>query len=384
MKAAQIAAELVGDTRLAAGRRSGPARPGAAARPDSAARTRCAPNWSPPTAASLALDAELDALDGTRPTPSSYSWSGRAGRAGPGCGDPAGPTRSRSPTAVPRRRTGDDPRRRPNGSSTRSPPTADRSAMAKLSCATRRSPTTTCSTSNTPRWCGWIRSSRPEHRRAAAAAPGDPIPPAREAGGTVDACGSGCIPTRSRSPPHRCPPPSTKRSWSASCWTHAGGDLSTRHGCRSLPVAGRGLGGARAAYLLRTVTVVPDRVGFALDQTTPTRAVGSTTGAALPDVLQLWGDAGAGAGPQLLGELQPDLAAIAAQAHHRHRDGRSATRPSARAVVDVLRGRRRRRARRRGRRCPKVHISMCCWSPGCRTRIRAPCSKHTPTPAVSA
>ena len=109
------------------------------------------------------------------------------------------------------------------------------------------------------------------------------------------------------------PPSQQEAELVALCWTHAGGDLSTDEGAAAFTSLAGSLGGARAAYLLRQVTVAPDGGGFALDRAYDDQGRGFAYRAALPDVLQLWGDAGTGAGPQLLGELRPDLAAIAAQ-----------------------------------------------------------------------
>ena len=99
----------------------------------------------------------------------------------------------------------------------------------------------------------------------------------------------------------------------AVCWTQAGGDLTTDAGEAAFRSLAASVGGARAAYLLRTVTVEPGGTGF--EPAGVYREQGiltSTYSAALPEVLSLWGDVGDGL--QLLGELHPDLAAIAAQA----------------------------------------------------------------------
>ena len=100
----------------------------------------------------------------------------------------------------------------------------------------------------------------------------------------------------------------------AECWTYAGGDLTTDIGAAAFGTLAGAVGGPRAAYLLRSVPVVPDGAGFV-----PDRAYDSaddrhsTYRVALPDTLQLWGDWGAGR--QLLGELHPQQREIAAQAN---------------------------------------------------------------------
>jgi len=98
----------------------------------------------------------------------------------------------------------------------------------------------------------------------------------------------------------------------AACWTHAGGDLSTDEGAAAFMALAGAVGGARAAFLLRQVPVVPVGDGFSLTQAYPEQGErGFDYRAALPAVLQLWGDPGTGL--RLLGELRPDLVAIAAQ-----------------------------------------------------------------------
>lgn len=109
------------------------------------------------------------------------------------------------------------------------------------------------------------------------------------------------------------PPSRQEADLVAECWGHAGGDLTTEEGSAAFTSLASAVGGARAAYLLREVPVVPQGDGFALTQDYDDQGRGFDYRAALPDVLHLWGDAGAGAGLRLLGELRPDLAAIAAQ-----------------------------------------------------------------------
>ncbi|WP_407345510.1 hypothetical protein [Pengzhenrongella phosphoraccumulans] len=100
----------------------------------------------------------------------------------------------------------------------------------------------------------------------------------------------------------------------ADCWTYAAGDLTSDAGAAAFTSLAGAVGGARAAYLLRSVPVVATDAGFA-----PAAAADDDQGgraapyrAALPDVLTLWGDAGAGL--RRLGEVHPDLVEIAAQA----------------------------------------------------------------------
>jgi hypothetical protein len=99
----------------------------------------------------------------------------------------------------------------------------------------------------------------------------------------------------------------------AACWTQAGGDLGSATGPAAWSALVAAVGGPRAAWLMRTVPVSRDGAGFVAEGG-DFRRQGDTTTAeavALPDVLQVWGDRGAGLEP--LGELHPDLEAIAAQ-----------------------------------------------------------------------
>jgi len=99
----------------------------------------------------------------------------------------------------------------------------------------------------------------------------------------------------------------------ASCWSRCAGDLSGDAGEAAFRSLASAVGGGRAAYLLRTVPVIRSGTGFVADGAF--RAPGVVTDgyrAALPDVLQVWGDTGNGLA--LLGELTPNLAEIAAQA----------------------------------------------------------------------
>lgn len=98
------------------------------------------------------------------------------------------------------------------------------------------------------------------------------------------------------------------------CWTRARGDLSTDDGGLAFGDLAAAVGGGRAAWLLRTVEVVPADGGFAASDADHPDQGWRTDGyrVALPEVLQILGDVGGGLEP--LGELRPDLAAIAAQA----------------------------------------------------------------------
>ncbi|HEY8718644.1 hypothetical protein [Pengzhenrongella sp.] len=97
----------------------------------------------------------------------------------------------------------------------------------------------------------------------------------------------------------------------AQCWGYAAGDLTTDEGAAAFTSLAGAVGGARAAYLLREVPVIPDGDGFALTRAYDDQGRGIDYRAALPEVLQLWGDAGAGL--TLLGELHPNLVSLAAQ-----------------------------------------------------------------------
>lgn len=99
----------------------------------------------------------------------------------------------------------------------------------------------------------------------------------------------------------------------AACWTQADGGLTTDAGEAAFRSLAGSVGGARAAYLLRTVPVVPEGAGFVAPGDYRAQGILTNTySAALPEVLTIWGDVGNGL--QLLGELHPDLEAIAAQA----------------------------------------------------------------------
>lgn len=112
------------------------------------------------------------------------------------------------------------------------------------------------------------------------------------------------------------PPPSPTRAEAdlvASCWSHCAGDLSTDDGAAAFTALAGAVGGGRAAFLLRTVPVVRD--GTAFRAAGDFRQSGVRTDsyrAALPPTLQIWADLGAG--PVQLGELEPKLDVIAAQA----------------------------------------------------------------------
>ena len=108
------------------------------------------------------------------------------------------------------------------------------------------------------------------------------------------------------------PPSRQEADLVAACWTQAGGDLSTDGGGDAFTALAGTVGGARAAYLVREVPVVPDGTGFAPEGPFDDQGHrGFDYRAALPAVLQLWGDSGAGL--RLLGELHPDLAEISRQ-----------------------------------------------------------------------
>ncbi|RYV49807.1 hypothetical protein, partial [Pengzhenrongella frigida] len=101
----------------------------------------------------------------------------------------------------------------------------------------------------------------------------------------------------------------------AECWTYAAGDLTTDAGAAAFTSLAGSVGGARAAYLLRSVPVAPTGTRFAPASAADDDDQGGRADpyrAALPAVLTLWGDAGTGL--RRLGELHPDLVAIAAQA----------------------------------------------------------------------
>jgi hypothetical protein len=101
----------------------------------------------------------------------------------------------------------------------------------------------------------------------------------------------------------------------ADCWTQAGGELDSAAGTAAWSALVSAVGGPRAAHLLRTVPVIRQDGGFACaDPPERFRRQGDTTTfhrLALPDVLTLWADRGAGL--ERLGELRPDHEAIAAQ-----------------------------------------------------------------------
>ena len=112
-------------------------------------------------------------------------------------------------------------------------------------------------------------------------------------------------------------PPSTPTQSEAdlvgSCWSRCAGDLSGEAGEAAFRSLASAVGGGRAAYLLRTVAVIRSGADFVADGAFRTSGV-VTNGydAALPELLQVWGDTGNGL--TLLGELTPNLAEIATQA----------------------------------------------------------------------
>ena len=81
----------------------------------------------------------------------------------------------------------------------------------------------------------------------------------------------------------------------AACWTNAAGDLTTDAGAAAFASLAASVGGPRAAYLLRSVAVVPDGDGFVAEGSFASpEDRRSEYRVALPDELQLWGDWGAG------------------------------------------------------------------------------------------
>lgn len=99
----------------------------------------------------------------------------------------------------------------------------------------------------------------------------------------------------------------------AACWNQANGDLSTAEGAAAFRTLAAAVGAGRAAYLLGSVAVVAGEPGFVPSGDYRSQGIRSVTyRPALPDVLQIWADSGAGL--RLLGELRPDHVQIAAQA----------------------------------------------------------------------
>lgn len=99
----------------------------------------------------------------------------------------------------------------------------------------------------------------------------------------------------------------------ASCWSRCGGDLTGDAGEAAFGSLASAVGGGRATFLLRTVPVVRSGTGFVADGAfRPPGVITDGYRAALPEVLQVWGDTGTGLA--LLGELTPNLTEIAAQA----------------------------------------------------------------------
>ena len=178
---------------------------------------------------------------------------GSAGRS-----DLALAARARSPAALPRRRTADD---RGDGAANRrqrSRRTEATSATATAFVHERRPgrrrrlrprPHCSCSARSARR--------RPGGRRAPAAAAGDALPAAWTAGPWTLRDARLPRPGRTRSGSS---PTSTKHEADlvAVCWTQAGGDLTSDAGEAAFRSLAASVGGARAAYLLRTVTVVPE------------------------------------------------------------------------------------------------------------------------------
>ncbi len=108
------------------------------------------------------------------------------------------------------------------------------------------------------------------------------------------------------------PPSHQEAELVATCWTQASGDLTTDQGAAAFTALAGTVGGGRATYLLREVPMLPVGTRFTPEQSYDDQGQrGFDYRAALPEVLQIWGDSGAG--PKLLGELHPDLAEIATQ-----------------------------------------------------------------------
>lgn len=98
--------------------------------------------------------------------------------------------------------------------------------------------------------------------------------------------------------------------------TSAGDDPDGEAGRAAWAALAGAYGGPRAAYLLRAVALVDDGTGtFAPTggetDYRPPRTGSTLHRIALPELLQVWGERGAG--PELLGELRPDLDAISDQ-----------------------------------------------------------------------
>ena len=112
-------------------------------------------------------------------------------------------------------------------------------------------------------------------------------------------------------------PPSTptqsEANLVASCWSRCAGELSGDAGEAAFRSLASAVGGGRAAYLLRTVPVIRSGTDFVADGSfRPPGLVTDGYQAALPERLHVWGDTGNGL--TLLGELTPNLAEIATQA----------------------------------------------------------------------
>ncbi|MEO7784358.1 MAG: hypothetical protein ABIR97_07290 [Terracoccus sp.] len=108
------------------------------------------------------------------------------------------------------------------------------------------------------------------------------------------------------------PPSAQEAELVAACWTQADGDLTSDRGAAAFTALAGTVGGARACYLLREVPVLPLSTGFTPELSYDDQGHrGFDYRAALPEVLQLWGDSGTGL--RMLGELHPDLEEIARQ-----------------------------------------------------------------------
>ena len=146
----------------------------------------------------------------------------------------------------------------------------------------------------------------------------------------------------------------------------------------------RAVGGPRAAFLLRTVPVVPDGAGFVADGAYDPPGDGRSDDHARR--CPRCSSCGATRRrARLLGELHPDVATIAAQADARRgHHGRPAARPDPAAVVDLVRRRHGASAWRSRWSCRTARTSTSCMVTGLSERSRrTTCSPPTPGTATS-
>ena len=259
------AAELAAHPWLAAGRGPGPPRrPGAADAQARARRGAARGSWTRSTAGIAALDAELDALDGDRPRadPPVPGVVELARVRSPDAADAAG--RSSCPIrggcflgAEPRDDRGDGAANRRRDRRERRP----RRGRRHLRRTTPVSPTTTCSTSTTPRGCVSIRSS-PARRSACCCRCGWRRASARPDGGDPWRLRVRVYPDPVALAPAAAAPTEHEADLVAACWTQRRRRPHHRRGRGRVPSLAGSVGGARAAYLLRTVPVVPEGDGF--------------------------------------------------------------------------------------------------------------------------